>query len=382
MCAFLRATGVALALATAASAGAYTYTFTNGATNHYWDESENWVSLDGGTTYPVGADTAIIPEGDTCYVARANAAAATVELSGVIVVSKPLALNVAGIEINSGATLHFLGDLDQDPLYVTGDLLGDIQIDEDLVSDLTIDAFTFAPITVTGDASGTLHIGNDVFDVITVGRTLDGGIYIDGSLQVVGPYQPTIIIDAMGTGSVVIDWDGPNEGIGDGWFGVIRIDDVDYGWQEGNWPDQHLFLTTWCRGDMNDDNTVDGFDIDPFYEAIAGGYEEAYPQFSGSLWYHGDCNVDGYVDGFDIDPFWELVYLGGCYPDGPPEPRGGGLGGEGSELTPETVAGMILANVPSGHLDAVRYITILRIAAGGDEDATAFWEEVLTLLSE
>jgi hypothetical protein len=49
-------------------------------------------------------------------------------------------------------------------------------------------------------------------------------------------------------------------------------------------------------------------------------------------------------------------------------------------LTAETVAGMILANVPSGHLDAVRAITAYRIALGGDEDATAFWEEVLTLL--
>jgi hypothetical protein len=77
-----------------------------------------------------------------------------------------------------------------------------------------------------------------------------------------------------------------------------------------------------------------------------------------------------------------VIDLGVRYSDGPPGGEGRGMGGEESTLTPETVAGMILANVPSGHLDAVRAITAYRIALGGEDAAMAFWEEVLTLLSE
>jgi hypothetical protein len=292
--------------------------------NHYGDLAESEL------TFEISAGLADIyhPQGEGVSLACAALAISGGEMrlaAGNVLLADSLSI--------SGGTLHFLGDLDQETaLTVTGDLGGRIFVDGALAED--------AEVIVTGD------------------------------------------VDVENGAGIVIDFDGYNDN--NDWLGTIEVDDEVYEWQLENYPEVGLYRTTPCRADMNNDGDVNGYDIDPFYLALQSceDFAAAYKLHGGSCWYHADANSDSYVDGFDIDPFWELVYLGGCYPDGPPEPRGGGLGGEGSELTPETVAGMILANVPSGHLDAVRQITVLRIAAGGDDDATAFWQEVLTLLSE
>jgi Zn-dependent M28 family amino/carboxypeptidase len=59
-------------------------------------------------------------------------------------------------------------------------------------------------------------------------------------------------------------------------------------------------------GDMNCDYAVDGFDIDPFFVALASPeiYGQLYPSCNFLL---GDVNGDGYLDGFDIDPFFVLL---------------------------------------------------------------------------
>jgi hypothetical protein len=59
-------------------------------------------------------------------------------------------------------------------------------------------------------------------------------------------------------------------------------------------------------GDMNCDGAFDGFDIDPFFFALAdpGAWQL---QFPGCDIAAGDINADGEVDGFDIDPFFALL---------------------------------------------------------------------------
>ena len=60
---------------------------------------------------------------------------------------------------------------------------------------------------------------------------------------------------------------------------------------------------TWASiGDMNCDEWIDSFDIDPFVVALMGQdpYEAAYPE---CRWLNGDINCDNMVNAFDIDPF-------------------------------------------------------------------------------
>ena len=60
------------------------------------------------------------------------------------------------------------------------------------------------------------------------------------------------------------------------------------------------------RGDMNCDNLINSFDIDPFVLALTGpeDYHLAYPHCERSL---ADCDYDGRVNAFDIDPFVSLL---------------------------------------------------------------------------
>lgn len=57
--------------------------------------------------------------------------------------------------------------------------------------------------------------------------------------------------------------------------------------------------------DVNCDGAVDGFDIDPFLERLAG----CYPACSSCA---GDVDGDGYVTGFDIDGLLTAILGGGC----------------------------------------------------------------------
>ncbi len=63
----------------------------------------------------------------------------------------------------------------------------------------------------------------------------------------------------------------------------------------------------WTSGDLNCDDVVDFFDIDPFLVALfdAGEFAVAFPGCRRS---NGDCNGDGIVDFFDIDAFLECLF--------------------------------------------------------------------------
>jgi hypothetical protein len=92
-------------------------------------------------------------------------------------------------------------------------------------------------------------------------------------------------------------------------------------------------LPTSLKGDMNNDNVVDNFDISPFELALTNptGYAAAFPSVSDRV-YRGDINNDSAFDNFDIGPF-EFLVVNGHYPSAPvPEPSTFillGLGGVG-----------------------------------------------------
>jgi hypothetical protein len=70
--------------------------------------------------------------------------------------------------------------------------------------------------------------------------------------------------------------------------------------------DQDIIYRVTPLGDLNCDGWADGFDIDPFFLALADpdAYALAYPDCD---FMHGDINGDGYCDGFDIDAFFALL---------------------------------------------------------------------------
>ena len=63
------------------------------------------------------------------------------------------------------------------------------------------------------------------------------------------------------------------------------------------------------RGDLNCDQVLDSFDIDPFVLALTDpeAYARAFPECDIN---NADVNGDGELDAFDIDPFVVLL-IGG-----------------------------------------------------------------------
>jgi hypothetical protein len=60
------------------------------------------------------------------------------------------------------------------------------------------------------------------------------------------------------------------------------------------------------RGDLNCDDLVNAFDIDPFVLALSdpAGYQAAFPDCQ---IHRADCNRDGVINAFDIDAFVEIL---------------------------------------------------------------------------
>jgi murein tripeptide amidase MpaA len=79
--------------------------------------------------------------------------------------------------------------------------------------------------------------------------------------------------------------------------------------QPGDWDESNATFSVVAGlvlGDMNCDDVLDGFDIDPFFEALGdpAAWQANHP---GCDLMAGDCNQDGYFDGFDIDVFFDLL---------------------------------------------------------------------------
>jgi hypothetical protein len=207
--------------------------------------------------------------------------------------------------------------------------------------------------------------------MMNISGTLDNEIRIHGRFEsVVNVVNEISITDVMGTGgAVTVDWNGYDAG--DDWMSGAQVAVHASTYRSDNWwlyaPGSHVYRTTCLKGDCNNDNAVNGYDIDPFV-MILTGYEEgsdydlAYPGLRGSALFHADLNCDGAVNGYDIDPFtlkltdpeaWADQYPDCAAVDCTPPAGGeslaaGGAGAMGSEegeggLLPSDAAGFAAA---------------------------------------
>lgn len=71
-------------------------------------------------------------------------------------------------------------------------------------------------------------------------------------------------------------------------------------------PEAYLIAN--APGDLNCDDAIDNFDVDPFVLALTdtAAYRDAQPNCD---WMLADLNNDGLVNNFDIDPFVELLIM-------------------------------------------------------------------------
>lgn len=180
-----------------------------------------------------------------------------------------------------------------------------------------------AEITIDGDPSPTNHTG--LAGTIRTTGDLTGRVRINESLNATGH----VIVDGdiNGSAAVTVDYDGWQSA--DDWIsgGDVKVNSTTY---TRTTPGKHIWEVTECRGDMNNDGSVNGYDIAPFVAALGdpNGYAIGqYAGLEGSMVFHGDCNGNGSFNGQDIAPFVERVQAlccsagscGGFAPRGAPD---------------------------------------------------------------
>ncbi len=275
------------------------------------------------------------------------------------------------VERNLSGVLDIIATGFAGPISIHGDMPG--RIDIWTSGDLT------GTITIGGSLSGSIGISDNLFDSA---RDLSGGhIIVNGSLTesgyiwVGGSFQGD-------TEFIAIDYDGWDEA--DTWESgaTITVGEDTY---EGNEPDAHVWEITSCKADMNNDELVDFFDIDPFVTAITdpGQYALDYPGLAYSMVFHGDLNCDGYVDFFDIDPFVARAITDPCcYEEcGDCPERFGGEGG-GESLSPLEMAIELATHIAPERYDTLVEMIALLAAAQKDAEKAAYWTAVWAALSE
>ncbi|MCG3129113.1 MAG: hypothetical protein CHACPFDD_04022 [Phycisphaerae bacterium] len=264
--------------------------------------------------------------------------------------------NLQVAEVYSHATFGY-------GVNIGGNVAGQFRIYEDIENG--------SAVSIAGNLSGELRVN----------RYLAGEIRINGSL-IDGSYANEIRIenDILSTGAIAVDYNGWQSG--DDWqSGAHVLVGGDGGAvYTSNTPSERIWEITPCKGDMNNDGSVNGFDVDPFVLALAGatGYASAYPGLAGSMVFHGDLNCDGNLNGFDVDPFTDrviesccLATCGSC---------GDGLLGGGSH-DPATIADLFKDNLSEGGLGVFLNILDDMIASADSETVAEFWTIVRDLLA-
>jgi hypothetical protein len=254
----------------------------------------------------------------------------------------------------SGGLLHLLSNVTT-PLSVYGDMAGDIDIDGNVSNHITI--------------SGSSQAAGDVSGAINIDGQLSREIRINGGLTA----NAAITIGSMTSlAAVTVDYDGWEDA--DDWASgaTVTVDSTVYDYDPGNYPDARIWRVQPCRGDLNNDGELDGFDIDPFYSALGGTYPYMidYPGLLGSRVFHGDCNCDSEFDGFDIDPFFERLTNAICSPDCDEER------GPANLPSASDMAQLHLQYVPEEHLDLV--VSILTDWAANED--SGYWSDVVALI--
>ncbi len=340
--------------------------------------------------------------------------------------------------ISGQGHVYFKGEL-LDSVDVDGSLgpQGTIQFDGGMGPGATLDIGTdLTGMVIFHQAIyGAIHVGNDLLGGLITNNEyfnahLGGSITIDGDLAIGGiaiggvlydPQSPPIsggyIWIKGGFSNASIDVAGGL--LGDTPFICVNYDAVGLeSWDptayiylpnesfNGNTPERHLWAVSPCRGDMNNDGTVDMADVNPFIEALQSpgpyAYSVDYPGLGGTaaddyqggsrVW-KGDANCDGTFDVLDINPFLALVYSGCCDSECPGCSFGGdgGMNGmmyEGGEgyppglPPPAELAAQLAANVWPELYDGLLAIVLATIDAAPDEGTQAYWQAVYAALTQ
>jgi len=161
-----------------------------------------------------------------------------------------------------------------DDLTIAGDYAGDMSFLQGISGQLVVEADLTGSITAAGDLTGSITVQDDVAadGLIAVGGDLDGFIKIDdalaGQIRVHGSLLngPEVNDIWVGTGldttgAIAVDYDGWDAS--DTWASgaVVRVGQTTY---TQNTPAARVYEITECRGDMNNDGSVDFGDINPF----------------------------------------------------------------------------------------------------------------------
>ncbi len=260
-----------------------------------------------------------------------------------------------------------------------------------------------ACITVTGEFNHRMSAGDIAGDVDIQGSFTGGYIHAGGAvtaeIRIKGAFSgPDDAYDiscaSLGSqGAVAIDWDGYNAA--DDWNSGARVlvGSTIYAYDDWWTKSGAVYRITCWKGDLNNDNLVNSFDIDPFVMVLTGygagsTYDSNYPGLRGSALYHADMNCDGYVNSFDIDPF--VLRLGdpaayyAQYACQDAEcPRGYGMCEEG-ELAPggdaEAIAELFRQHVAAERLSVVMEVAADLAAAYAGTPAGTLWAAVLAEL--
>ena len=194
--------------------------------------------------------------------------------------SKYVLYNIQERKVNNCVvkdTLNYYGSdiIDADPLFVDPDGPDD---DPNTWED---NDFRLLPGSPCIDAGDNLSVPRDEFD-------LDG----DGD-----PNEPWPV-DFDDLRRFFDDTNTPDTGLGTA--PIVDIGAFEYGAQ----------LKPGCVGDLNCDDAVDAFDIDPFIIALLQPalYEIQYPDCQRL---HADADANGSINAFDIEPFIETLLAGG-----------------------------------------------------------------------
>ncbi|MBU0641455.1 MAG: hypothetical protein KKB50_21555 [Planctomycetes bacterium] len=155
---------------------------------------------------------------------------------------------------------------------IGGDMNGMIEVGEysaDLLGCLDILGDLTGTLDINGDVTGDIHVGGNMAGSIDIAAYLNGEIQIDGSLLVNQAVdfeiQTSLLLPS--TAAITVDYDGWNES--DVWQPGAKVR-TSYKIFEGNSPNEaeNIWEITRCKGDMNNDEVVNGFDIDPFVTAL------------------------------------------------------------------------------------------------------------------
>ncbi len=267
-------------------------------------------------------------------------------------------------------------------ITVGGDLLGRIRSGQGLYPDPLS-----GRIVINGGVFGCdrIMIKGGLEDV--VGDTSRGHIIINGSLDAMSPDCAAISITVdpglpWDTEFIAIDYDGYDSA--DTWVqGYVAINGTAY--DPNNYPAEHIWLITPCRGDMNNDGTTNFSDINAFVDALTDlpDYRLNYPGLEGSMDYHGDANCNGSFGFDDINPFAEMVTWNCCSIDCTPcGGEGVGAGAGGGRLPPEQWAKVLESYVAPESFAGLLDMASVAAAIGETPADKAYWAEVYDLLTE